>query len=242
METRRGISGSTLKLIAIITMLIDHMGAVVLMPLIGSQNGVMSTQNYTLIEVYTTMRMIGRVSFPIFCFLLVEGFIHTRDAKKYAIRLGAFAVISEIPFDLALTGTILESGFQNVFFTLFISLLVLMGLKKIEEMVQLNKVLMVLGYLGLIVAGGLIAILLATDYSMYGVVSVSALYLLRKQKQQQVIGGALSFAWELPAVLAFIPIWFYNGKRGINLKYLFYAFYPIHLLLLYFVSTFIQTA
>ena len=141
----KGISGSTLKMIAIVTMLIDHIGAVVLARLLivqgvnsidtSSQNAVMQwlTQNATLYYTYTAMRMIGRIAFPIFCFLLVEGFLHTHDVKKYALRLGAFALISEIPFDLTFSGKVLDFQYQNVFFTLFIGLLTMMVYHMVEE-------------------------------------------------------------------------------------------------------------
>ena len=117
-----GLSGSTLKIIAIITMLIDHIGATILwMEII--YNG---DQLYGL---YYLCRSIGRISFPIFCFLLVEGFMHTSDVKKYAVRLGIFALVSEIPFDLALGQQLIYAKHQDVFFGLVIALLVMMGVR-----------------------------------------------------------------------------------------------------------------
>ena len=109
MEKKKGISGSTLKMIAIVTMLIDHIGAAVLARLLmvnglgeldqTSTDAIVQwlSANGALYGTYTAMRMIGRVAFPIFCFLLVEGFLHTHDVKKYAMRLGLFALLSEIP-------------------------------------------------------------------------------------------------------------------------------------------------
>ena len=109
MEKKKGISGSTLKMIAIVTMLIDHIGAAVLARLLmvnglgeldqTNTDAIMQwlSANGALYWMYTVMRMIGRVAFPIFCFLLVEGFLHTHDVKKYAMRLGLFALLSEIP-------------------------------------------------------------------------------------------------------------------------------------------------
>ena len=127
MENKKGISGSTLKMIAIVTMVIDHIGAAVLARLLmvnglgeldqTNADAIMQwlSANGALYWTYTVMRMIGRVAFPIFCFLLVEGFLHTHDVKKYAMRLGLFALISEIPFDLAFSDKILEFNYQNVF-------------------------------------------------------------------------------------------------------------------------------
>ncbi len=134
---KRGISGSTIKIIAIIAMLIDHVAAVVLGRQImanglldaaaGGEARLMSwiTDNGTLYFSYQVMRMIGRLGFPIFCFLLVEGFQRTRNVKKYALRLGLFALISEIPFNLAITGKVWHVGYQNVYWTLLLVLLAL---------------------------------------------------------------------------------------------------------------------
>ena len=131
MKERKGISGSTLKIIAIITMLIDHIGAGVLgrLLVVRGMNEVADLNawidaNSTLVITYQMMRFVGRLAFPIFCFLLIEGFEHTHDVKKYALRLLSFCLISEIPFDLLFNGKILEFGYQNVFFTLFIGLMV----------------------------------------------------------------------------------------------------------------------
>ena len=107
---QKGLSGSTLKLIAIITMLIDHIGAAVIARLLIAGQG-----SEMLYKIYYAMRAVGRVAFPIFCFLLVEGFFYTGSRKKYALRLFGFALLSEIPFDLAFSGKILEFGYQNVF-------------------------------------------------------------------------------------------------------------------------------
>ncbi len=116
---KKGISGNTLKIIAIITMLIDHIGAVVI------ENGILKYQDPLLMQTILAtpegvkwstidfaLRTIGRISFPIFCFLLVEGFLHTKDVRKYGIRLLAFALISEIPFDLAIFNSWFHPGIR----------------------------------------------------------------------------------------------------------------------------------
>lgn len=221
----QGISGSTLKLIAIITMLIDHIGAAV----VGT--GVLMPYTVQWPEINYAMRLIGRVAFPIFCFLLVEGFTHTHDVKKYALRLLAFCFISEIPFDLAIFNSAFYMGTQNVFFTLFIGLLVIIALKKFEG----KGIAAALINLAVIAAGAVLADLLRTDYASFGVCFIAVLYLLRKNKLFQTIAGCVLIAWEFTAPLAFIPIWFYNGKRGLKLKYVFYIFYPLHLIILYLV-------
>ncbi|KSV59106.1 TraX family protein [Acetivibrio ethanolgignens] len=205
---QRGISGSTLKILAVISMLIDHTAAILLEP---------------LHPYYTLCRNLGRLAFPIFCFLLVEGYVHTRDVKKYGLRLFIFAIISEIPFDLAFSGSIVNMHYQNVFFTLLLGLCVLYFLDRFQE-----PVLRVL----VIILGMAAATLLHTDYSWKGIAAIVVLYVMRRDRLQQSIIGAVAFSWEPPAMLAFLPIYFYNGKRGISMKYLFYVFYPAHLLLL----------
>ena len=121
----RVFTSSSLKLIAVITMFIDHFGATVMgqavlrLPAVKADAGLY--QNMLLL--YRLIRYIGRIAFPIFCFLLVEGFIYTRDVKKYAGRLLLFALLSEFPFDLALKQGVFAPRSQNVYFTLFFGLL-----------------------------------------------------------------------------------------------------------------------
>lgn len=235
---RHGLSGSTLKIIAIVSMLIDHVAATVVAGLIrsgGADSGIGWLDDpAALYEVYTWMRNIGRLAFPIFCFLLVEGFLHTKNKARYALRLGVFAIVSEIPFDLAFQGRFLETGYQNVFFTLLLGLLVILIYHKLEEQRQWNRFLCLLFEIAVILAGMGAAELLRTDYGAYGILAVAALYLFRGNKGMQTLAGCAAFIWWEPsAAAAFIPIWFYNGTRGWNLKYIFYLFYPVHLLLLY---------
>lgn len=246
-QKKRGISGSTLKIIAVVTMLIDHIGGVILCRYImasgymevaasGDMNVINAwlAENGTLFTWYTVTRYIGRVAFPIFCFLLVEGFLRTGNVKKYAMRLGAFALISEVPFDLALKAKPLDFTYQNVFFTLFIGLLTMVAFDRIGKLFQ-NKIGKLLLSCVALIAGAGLAELMSTDYGAIGVVSIILLYVLRNHKVWQIVGGCVAFLWELTAPLAFIPIGFYNGKRGLQLKYFFYAFYPLHLLILYLI-------
>lgn len=230
---RKGLSGSTLKLIAIITMLIDHVGAGILGRLLVMDNW----QNEALFQAYSVMRDIGRIAFPIFCFLLVEGFLHTSDRKKYAMRLGIFALVSEVPFDLAFNSKILEFGYQNVFFTLLLGLLTIMAFHELaEEKAQWNCWVRILAGILTVLLGMGAAELLRTDYGALGVLAVMVLYLLRNQRILQAVAGYLYFcSWEPTSLPAFILMAFYNGKRGWKLKYFFYAFYPVHLLMIYLI-------
>lgn len=227
-----GLSGSTLKIIAIITMLIDHTGATVVQALLRQPYITADPQTLqTFRQLYSLMRDIGRIAFPIFCFLLVEGFIHTHDVKKYAQRLFLFALISEIPFDFALKPRWFYPGKQNVYFTLLIGLLVLWGVAVCNGQLVLQLLILVSGLLA--------ASFLKTDYSFKGVFLIEVLYIFRSSRLYQCLCGAAAISWEIPAPAAFLPVFFYNGKRGISLKYFFYWFYPVHLVLLGIITKFV---
>lgn len=220
----KSISGSTLKIIAILTMLIDHIGA---MFLIGS-------------ELYTPSRIIGRIAFPIFCFLLVEGFLHTRNITRYAIRLLLFAILSEIPFDLAFEGKLFYWEYQNVYFTLFIGLMTVAAFAFVEEKLADKQVQCQLTKGLAMIAGMLIAYALKTDYGYMGVLTILVLYELRRNKIQAMTGACVCLTCmsqlELATFVTLPLIGCYNGKRGLSLKYIFYIFYPAHLLILYLVG------
>ena len=241
---KKGISGSTLKIIAIISMLIDHIGAVVVWQFVKLAVWQHAWYERWLVILYDVMRLlIGRIAFPIFCFLLVEGFIHTRNAAKYALRLFAFALISEIPFNLAFAEKPFAPEYQNVFFTLFIGLLVMMAYRGIAEKLKAAVWIKLILYMAALGAGMGLAYWLDTDYDALGVLCIMALYIFRKKKAAQITAGCALFLFsggsELTAPLAFIPIAFYNGERGLKMKYFFYLFYPIHLLVLYFIAYFL---
>jgi hypothetical protein len=211
-----------LKLIAIITMLIDHTGAV-LVP------------SNTMLNLI--MRCIGRLSFPIFVFLLVEGFHHTKDVKKYLLRMGAFALISEIPFDLAFYGKVLEFNHQNIFFTLFLGLLCMYLMSLVEKRFNRNFLVMNLLNALLTLIIGIIAYLMKTDYDYRGIILIVAFYLFRESKLLRglsllFVSGYLLGYINIIATASIIPIAFYNGQKGKSIKFAFYIFYPAHLLIL----------
>jgi hypothetical protein len=223
------MSSFNLKLIAIITMLIDHIAAVFV-------------PSDTIL--WLVMRSIGRLAFPIFVFLIVEGFHHTKDIKKYLIRLGAFAFISEIPFDLAFYGKVLEGGHQNVFFTLFLGLLVITLINMVEK--KFEKIMFVANLLSALLTLGfcVIAFFLKTDYHFAGILLIVAFYLFRGSKaiialSLIIVTGTILGSINILATLAIIPIAFYNGQKGKNIKYIFYAFYPAHLLIIALIKVFL---
>ena len=242
LEHKTGISGNVLKWFAVLTMLVDHIGASILLQSLYNNPFGWNTARWNWFkEVYYYMRGVGRLAFPIYCFLLVEGFIHTRNERKYALRLLIFAFLSEIPFDLAFDGVPFKWDGQNVFFTLFLGFVAMMVIKEISsvylqgmgESVQRWLELMIGGATGLIIGG--IAQYMHTDYGLKGVACIVLLYLFRRNRMSQICVGIVSFMWERIAPLAFLPIALYNGEKGRQIKYFFYLFYPMHLLLLFMV-------
>lgn len=245
---RFGLNGSTLKMIAVVTMLIDHVAAVLLVKMLilngtweltGYSDSrvlnILTLEHMNMVKIYQLMRDIGRIAFPIYCFLLVEGFMRTRNVKKYLGRMLLFAFISEIPFDLAFTGKIFYRDYQNVMFTLFWGLLAMYVSQIVELKADKWFVKWFLtALIWLAAAGG--AEVMLTDYGAKGVGCICVLYLLRYVKGLQLLGGALAFTWEFPAPVSFAFIALYNGEKGRSMKHFFYGFYPVHLLVLYLVS------
>ncbi len=255
---KKGISGSTLKLIAIIAMFIDHTGAVILERLLISK-GIMtldgaSAENFlefiqnneVLFFTYLIFRLIGRLGFPIFCFLLIEGFMYTRNVWKYAFRLLLFAFISEIPFNLALKGSLFYADYQNVFFTLFLGLCTLICIKFIEDKFTQSSWMKHLLIILVTIVFMITANLLMTDYAGTGILTIVIMYILRKNKVFEMAAGCIVLTimsfMEVTALFNIIPIVKYNGERGLNLKYVFYVFYPVHLLVLYLIAYFMGIA
>jgi len=212
-----------LKMIAIITMLIDHIGATF----------------FLNSEIYYPMRLIGRIAFPIFAFLIVEGYFHTRNVRNYIIRLLIFAFISEIPFDLCFQHTIFAFGSQNIFFNLALGLLTIHCLTLVSKRFDPNHLKGSLLTAGIVIASMVIATVGRFDYQAYGIVYMLVFYYMRGKK----IGLALAFLFvnvflfgshiQVYASLAILFLLCYNGEKGRSLKYFFYAFYPVHLCILF---------
>ncbi len=205
-----GLNDFQLKCIAAFTMLIDHIGMV-------------------LFPGVTWLRAIGRLSFPIFCFVLVEGFYHTHNRRNYLIRLGLFALISEVPFDLARSGVFMDPDHQNVFFTLFLGFAMLWGMQEFKDTVERVVVILI---------AVAFAALFSVDYGIQGILLILVYAVFRDYKWPKLILGALwNFLFRVRTqyfgVFAMFPLALYNGEKGRSMKWFFYLFYPVHLLLLY---------
>lgn len=223
-STRPAFSGTDLKWLALVSMLLDHLGASCLEAGVFARLGQLP-QPLLLLDV--CLRWAGRFAFPLYCFLLVEGFLHTHSLRRYAGRMLAFAVLSEIPFDLAFFRTPFYWDHQNVYWTLFLGLAALACLQRFGWR-------SLPGLLGTVALAAL-AELLRTDYGALGVLLIAGLFLLRNTRWQQCLFGAVTVSYELPAPLAFLPVYYYNGQRGRcsrPAQWAFYIFYPTHLALL----------
>lgn len=239
---RPALSGSALKGIALVSMTADHAAAVLL--LYGLFARVPVTAG--LRNLYLVGRGVGRLAFPLYCFLLAEGLAHTANRRAYAGRLALFALLSELPFDLAFGSTLYDPAHQNVFFTLLLGLLGAWAVgwgrqaagrfagwrrRAAEAAGWAAALLCVLG-----------AEALRTDYGGFGVLLILILARLREDRPGQLLAGAAVLAlmcwwdsnWlELYALPAFLLLTLYSGRRGRSWpKYVFYLYYPLHLLAL----------
>ena len=243
MKKIKFINSNLLKVFAMIFMLLDHMWA-------------------TIIPGNQWMTNVGRLAFPIFAFLIVEGFTHTSDLNKYIKRLFIFALISEIPFNLIYTGSWIFPFHQNVMFTLLLGLLCISEMDKVknnkEIKSRIKSILKLVLYL-------LISIIGFVDYGITGVLTIIVFYIFKDFKYawlgqlisliflyivffkgQSIVINIFDFEYFLPlqsiGILSLIPIWLYNGKKGKKnklIQYIFYCFYPVHMLAIYLIYYFV---
>ena len=246
-----GLSSFALKILAVVCMTFDHIGTLYFtsaikhlhIPGIGSI--AYPTNVYSLV-----LRGIGRIAFPLFVFLLVEGFCHTKNKARYMIRLGIFAFLSEIPFDIFTFKKIICFTEQNVMFTLFICFAMLWVLES-ANMCRFNypaKLVKKIGMIKLTYAVEFLTVVTAfaaawlskCSYSYGGVFLALAFYALRGSKGMCFVANAFfniglyaNFALQWTGCLSAVPIALYNGKPGkMRLKYFFYVYYPVHLVVL----------
>ena len=216
------MSNFVLKIIAMITMFLDHLG-------------------YAIYSKFSAFNYIGRLSFPIFAFGISEGYSHTKSKKNYCIRLLMFAITSQVPF--MWFNSMFRSVFSlNIFFTLLLGLIAIIGYEQCE-----NKAVGVL----LVSCLALTADTIKADYGYFGVLMIFIFHVFKNKKWLMYLSYiALCIFKYLPlalttgayleygllclwTIMALGIIYFYNGKKGIDTKYLLYGFYPAHLILLY---------
>ena len=230
------INALTLKVLAMVFMFMDHLWA-------------------TLIPGANWLTMVGRLAFPIFAFQIVEGYFHTRDFKKYMTRLLLFALVSEIPFNLMMGGSLFYPFGQNVMVT-FLEALLLVRL--LDRCRQKSKKLFYVMIPVTFLLGNVLGLVTMVDYYGFGIMTVLVFYLTHDWKwgwlvqlaglyvinvglmggmdiPVELLGHTLFISQQGLALLALIPIWLYNGKQGPHSKaiqYACYAFYPLHILVL----------
>ena len=224
-----GLSATALRLFAMVGMLLDHAWA-------------------TVVPGNFWMTCVGRLVFPIYAFQLAEGFVRTANRRQYALRLLFFALVSEIAFNLMMSGSWFFPFHQNTIFTLLLGLWVIWTLERLKERtLPLWK-----GALHLL-GGALLSVVGFPDYGWQGVLTVVLFYVFRQgrwAKPAQLAGMIVLHAvlmegqtlpqlFDLPlqslAVLALIPIWLYNGQKGRGgkaMQYAAYLYYPLHMLAL----------
>ncbi len=232
------ITSAGLHILAMALMLCDHAWA-------------------TVVQGNDWLNCVGRLAFPIFAFMLVEGYFHTRSVKKYILRMLVFALISEIPFNLMVGGGLFYPVHQNVLWTFLIAMVMIHWNEKAKATGK--HWLWILVAVGTMLLGSLIGLLTMVDYYHAGVLMVLVFYFFRGRGwwhkvaqlvllwwiNAEVLGGfgyeftllgrSFFLARQSLAVLALIPIWLYRGKQGYHSKWfrwLCYGFYPVHLLVL----------
>lgn len=255
-------TGNQLKLIACLCMLIDHVSKIPMSKYMDklfslSLEGMISEEQFFALQDFQRQVLfgIGTIAFPLFCFLLAEGFRYTRNRKRYIGSMLVFAIISEIPFDIGFFHAYsMEAGtfpfyfaYQNVFFTLFLGLVCLTGLEAVSQRNRnLDRKEKAKGFLlqiGIIAIVSCAAELLKCDYGAQGIIFIAGFYIFRKSHVLQVVMFLVLYmatTGNQPptyTMIAAFLLLLYNGKRGKwKAKYLFYWFYPIHIFVLYVIA------
>ena len=217
----------------------------------------------TVVSGNDWMTCVGRLAFPIYAFLLVEGYFHTRNLKKYVLRLLLFAVISEIPFNLALGGCLFYPVHQNVLWSFLIAIGLIHWNEKLRSRAYWLRILV--GILS-VCLGYVLGLVTFVDYYHAGILMILTFYFFRNRKWWSYIGQALclwyinlemlgGYSYEVQvfgqthfivrqgfALFALLPIWLYRGNQGYHSKawqYFNYLFYPLHLLILGIIMQFL---
>lgn len=237
MKKIKCIDSDLLKITAMLFMLLDHLWG-------------------TIVSGNQWMSFVGRLAFPIFAFLIVEGFIHTSNFKKYAMRLFIFGLISEIPFNLMLTSSPIFPFHQNVMFTLLLGLLCINEIEKFKKLPSVKNAILRLLMIALFLLIGAVGFV---DYGVMGISVVIVFYVFRGFRlaplcqtvslillfivffkgvgvDLQILGASFFFPFQGFGVLALPFIWMYNGQKRSKskvIKYVFYSFYPAHMLIIY---------
>lgn len=228
------VSAETLKWYGCITMFFYSLSMIVV------QNGLLHVNQISNVQLQAMLaadpdlmvlsswaavfQLLGGLAIPVFAFVLVEGFLHTSSYRGYLIRLTVLALVSEIPFDFAISGKLFDWTSQNMIFTLVISLVMLYGLRLFDAG-KAVKLLIVLAAL-------LWSALMKTQFGLCMVLLTAVYYLMKDHKAKLWVGGAISLMYVTGPVSNFVLMRYNHQRGGKTSKYLFYLLYPLHLLIL----------
>ena len=220
------LNGTQLKLIAIVSMLIDHINKSMIYPNLVTNDGFLT-------KLSNIFDIIGRIAFPLFCFLLVEGFYKTHSRKKYLLNLIIFGVISEVPFDMFTTASFFNKNWNNVMFSLALVLVTIWIIDILKEkMKDKPKLMWYIVSLVIVAIMSFLSMILALDYEHHAILIGYFFYLFYNAKLFSIPFGYASMYTEPWSLLGFGLTLTYNGERGKQNKMLGYSFYPVHLLIL----------
>lgn len=217
------LNGAQLKYLAFISMLIDHVNNAIITPMLDGEG--------FLLHLSNIFSILGRIAFPVFVFFIVEGFFKTSNRKKYLGQLLIFGVISEVPFDMFTSKVYYNPNWNNMMFTLALSLITIWIIDFLKEKLH-NKIFWYALSIIIVVIFSLLAMQLSLDYDYHAVVAAYIFYVFYNKPILGAGLGYLSIIKELYSFLGFALTIMYNGQRGKQYKWLNYLFYPVHLLIL----------
>lgn len=225
LDKLRIFSGAQLKYIAFLSMLADHVNKALIYPFLSGEG--------ILQRISDAFDILGRIAFPLFAFFLVEGFFKTGNRKKYLASLLIFGIISEIPFDMALSGVFFEPNSNNIMFTLALMLITIWTIDILKEKMQ-NMSKYTWYPVSFVIVGIMCIISMVTglDYEYHAIMIGYLFYIFYNKRVFAIFLGYLAIFKEVWSLLGFSLILTYNGKRGKQNKLFNYCFYPGHLLIL----------
>jgi protein traX len=225
LDKLRIFSGAQLKYIAFLSMLADHVNKALIYPFLSGEG--------ILQRISDAFDILGRIAFPLFAFFLVEGFFKTGNRKKYLASLLIFGIISEIPFDMALSGVFFEPNSNNIMFTLALMLITIWIIDILKEKMQ-NMSKYIWYPVSFVIVGIMCIISMVTglDYEYHAIMIGYLFYIFYNKRVFAIFLGYLAIFKEVWSLLGFSLILTYNGKRGKQNKLFNYCFYPGHLLIL----------
>lgn len=216
-------NGAQLKYLAFVSMLIDHANNALVTPMLNGEG--------FLLHLSNLFSVLGRIAFPLFVFFIVEGFFKTRSRKRYLTTLLIFGVISEVPFDMFTSKTFFDPYWNNMMFTLALCLIAIWLIDSLKEKLP-NQVAWYVVSIILVILFGILAMGLSLDYDYHAILVAYLFYIFYDKPLLGAGLGYLSIIKELYSFLGFAMTLTYNGKRGKQYKWLNYAFYPVHILIL----------